>query len=229
MACRTLQDDVGGLEIAVDDAPLVRGLECQRDLPGDRECFGDRQRPALQALGERRAFDELEHQGGDPGRLLEPVDRADVRMIERGQRSRFPRKTAAAFGITGEPRGQDLDRHVPPELRIVGAIDLSHAAGAERRQDGVGPQVPPPHIGRDADRRAFEKLHRRVLESEQRHDFLPHVFVAVARGDQERVALVTRTAGNGVKDVRNSFPLSALHRFRLRTTTSTNPGEGPSD
>ena len=50
---------VGGLQVAVDDALLVRLLERLGDLPRDRERLVDRDRPALQPLGEVLAGDEL--------------------------------------------------------------------------------------------------------------------------------------------------------------------------
>ncbi len=42
-----------------------------------------------------------------------------------------------AVGIGGERGRQDLDRNVATEPRVVRAVDLAHAAGAERRDDVV--------------------------------------------------------------------------------------------
>ena len=39
--------------------------------------------------------------------------------------------------VAGEPARHDLDRHVAAEPDIPGAIDLTHAARAERRDDLV--------------------------------------------------------------------------------------------
>ena len=58
---------------------LVRGLERIGDLPRDGERLGDRQRSALEAIGQRRSFDQLEDQRGDAVGFFEAVDRADVR------------------------------------------------------------------------------------------------------------------------------------------------------
>jgi hypothetical protein len=52
-------------------------------------------------------------------------------MIERGQEPRFAREPRQALGVAGKRRWQDLDRHVAPELFIVGAIHLAHAADAD--------------------------------------------------------------------------------------------------
>ena len=54
--------DVGGLEVAVDDALLVRFLERRGDLRRDLARLGDGDRAALQALGEVLALDELQRE-----------------------------------------------------------------------------------------------------------------------------------------------------------------------
>ena len=86
----------------MDDALLVRRVERLGDLAGDGERLRDRQGAALEAIGERRPFDQFEHQRGDAIRFFQPVDRADVRMIEGGERPRFAREAGAALGIGGE-------------------------------------------------------------------------------------------------------------------------------
>ena len=56
-------------------------------------------------------------------------------MIQRRHGSRL------ALEAIAEPLGRDLDGHVAAHARIAGAVDLAHAAGAERRQDLVRSQV----------------------------------------------------------------------------------------
>ena len=77
--------DVGGLQVAVDDAVLVRLLERLRDLERDAGGLLHRDGAALDAVGERVAGDQLHHQRGGALALLEAVDRRDVRMVERGE------------------------------------------------------------------------------------------------------------------------------------------------
>ena len=50
---------------------------------------------------------------------------------------RLALKPREPLRIGGERLGQDLDRDVAIQLRVARAIDLAHAAGAERRQDLV--------------------------------------------------------------------------------------------
>src|SRR5262249_353618 len=82
-------DDVGRLEIAVDEAALVRGVEGVGNLTGDRDGLTRRQRSPADAIGERLAVDQFQHERGDAGALLETVDRRDVRMIERREHARL--------------------------------------------------------------------------------------------------------------------------------------------
>ena len=62
-------------------------------------------------------------------------------MIERSQHLRFARESREPIHIGGERLRQDLDRHVAVELRVVRAIDLTHAARAKRRTDFIGAEA----------------------------------------------------------------------------------------
>jgi hypothetical protein len=73
----------------------VRGLERLGDLPGDGEGLVEGERPALQPLGEVLALDELHDEGADAARLLEAVDRGDVRVLQLGQDLRLALETRA--------------------------------------------------------------------------------------------------------------------------------------
>ena len=62
--------DVRRLQIPVDDALLVRGVERIGDLPGDVECVGDLEGAALRPIepfGKRVAIDQLEDERVDVG------------------------------------------------------------------------------------------------------------------------------------------------------------------
>ncbi len=57
---------------------------------------------------------------------------------ERGDRARLALEAHAPVFVLGQLRRQDFDRDCAIEARVAGAIDLSHAAGADRRDDFVG-------------------------------------------------------------------------------------------
>ena len=54
--------DVGGLQVAVDDALLVRGFERLGNLLRNRQRFIDGNRPLRDAVRERRPLDQLHHE-----------------------------------------------------------------------------------------------------------------------------------------------------------------------
>src|SRR5437660_9600321 len=74
--CRDL--DVLGLEIAMNNASLVRSIERVTDLHGDRQCFGDRDGAAPQPITERLSFNEFEDERTDAISFLKAVNGSDV-------------------------------------------------------------------------------------------------------------------------------------------------------
>ena len=68
--------DVRRFEVAVDDALLVRRLQCIGDLPGNRQGFIDRDRPLRGPVCESRPLDQLQHQGAGALGLLDAMDGA---------------------------------------------------------------------------------------------------------------------------------------------------------
>ena len=95
------QLDVGGLEIAMHDPALVRGIERVGDLGGDGRA---RRRSGMRAAGESfgkiLAFDQLHDQRRcGTGAVLEAVDGGDVRMVERGKGVRLAREAGEPLRI----------------------------------------------------------------------------------------------------------------------------------
>ena len=102
--------------------------------------------PAHQAVGEGRPLDQLEDQGSHTVGFLQSVDRADVGVVERRQQARLAREARSTLGVGREMRRQDLYRDVASELVVARAIDLAHAAGAERRNDRVRSKLTADHL-----------------------------------------------------------------------------------
>ena len=59
-------------------------------------------------------------------------------MVQRDEDFGFPLEAGQPIGVRRERLGQDLERHVPVELRVARAVDLAHAAFADLGGDGVG-------------------------------------------------------------------------------------------
>ena len=124
----------------MNDALLVRRSKGLGDLPSDGQCVVDRQRPAGHAVGQRRPLDQLQHQGADIACGLEPVDGADVGMVERGQDLRLALESRQTIRIFSERLWQHLQRHVPVEGRVPRPEHFSHAALTNLGGDLVGPE-----------------------------------------------------------------------------------------
>ena len=133
-------EQVLGLQVAVDDDPRVCGSEPARRLRDQLERLPDAEVTLPQPLTQRLALEQLGDDVGMALRHAEVVHRQDVGVLERRQR---PRLCLEATQTSGLPRGlvgKNLDRHFSAEAAVAGAVDLSHAAGADRRQDLVGSQ-----------------------------------------------------------------------------------------
>jgi hypothetical protein len=91
----------------MDDAVIVRRLERLADLPRDRPHLVERQRAVNETIRERQALDQLEDERARAAaRLLESVDRRDVRMVQRGKDLRFTPESREAIGVERERIGQ---------------------------------------------------------------------------------------------------------------------------
>ncbi len=125
----------------MDDAALVRGFDCGRDLPSDLERLGRRERTARESLGERLALDVLE--GEEDGRAVffERVDARDVRMPELREDPRLALEARQAFAAGGEIGGQHHDRDRPIETRVAREIDDAHPATSDLALDRVGTEA----------------------------------------------------------------------------------------
>ena len=132
---------VGGLEIAVDDASLVGGFQRLGDLFGDRQCFVEGNLPLLDAICQRWAFDEFEHQRSHAVSFFEAVDGSDVRMVQGGENLRFTLEPYEAVWVRREGIRQRLERHIAVKFGVVGAVDLAHAALADLGGDFEPPRV----------------------------------------------------------------------------------------
>ena len=139
--------EVGGLQIAVDDAAFVGGLQSFCHLEEEWNDLVKRDRPvARDACGQVVTFDELHDEKGlragagaagrwHNGLSLQSKKRRDVRMVDRGQRLRFALEALQPLWMRRQILRQHLDRHLAPELRVARAVDLAHAARTERGDD----------------------------------------------------------------------------------------------
>ena len=137
-----IDDHVGGLEVAVDDAGLVDGGETVGNLARDRERASDRHLSlAFQQEAQVRSLHVLHRQVLQPVDLAEIVNADDVRM---GDLTREPKLALEALlerlevGLAeGDARPDDFQRDRAAERLVPRVVHLAHTAGAEQLDDGV--------------------------------------------------------------------------------------------
>jgi hypothetical protein len=115
----------------MDDAMSVSGLEGVGNLPRDLNDVVERQRPVHEPLGQRLAFDQLEHERGHASAAFETVNDGNGRVIEGCQQLRFALKPRQTVGIGMEGRRQDFQRDFASELRVARPVDLPLSAGSQ--------------------------------------------------------------------------------------------------
>jgi hypothetical protein len=123
----------------MNHAPGVRGLERGRNLQRQPERLLDRER-TTEALGQRLAFDQFQHEEAGVAGLLEPMDGPDVRVAHRRQEPGFPLEAGATVGIRRELARKHLEGDVTPESLVPGAIHLAHPALAQLLEDAIWPE-----------------------------------------------------------------------------------------
>ena len=126
------QHDVVGLDVAVDDAALVRVLERAGDLPGEMQRLPPAERAAaLHIHLERDPVDILHHEVFDVVRAADVVDRDDVVVGELGDRVRLREEAAAELLVLRHLRPHDLHGDLTVEAVIRSLVDHGHAALAD--------------------------------------------------------------------------------------------------
>ena len=92
----------------MNDAALVRRFKGFGDLFGDGQGLVDRNWPLLDAICQCRSLDQFEDQRSELTALslLQPVDAADVRMVQRGEHLGFPLEAGQAIRVGRERLGQ---------------------------------------------------------------------------------------------------------------------------
>jgi hypothetical protein len=129
---------VARLDVAVDQAARVCGVECRRELRDERD--GAFRRERALAAQQRREVDALEVAHGDeqlPVHVARLVDRHDAGVIDRRGQARLGEEAPPEAILRRDaPRGGASARPDDP-----GAGRCPHAAAPEQGLDAVAPQL----------------------------------------------------------------------------------------
>src|SRR5467141_3513770 len=136
---RLHDEDVGGFQIAMQDARLMSGVDARYDLLHDARRAPQAQRSfSTQQLIERLALDVLHHEKENAVGTLSKIGDVDhVRMLDGGGRARLAFETSDSFAflqifVVKNIGANSFDcypaRH---QILIAGKIDLAHGASAQ--------------------------------------------------------------------------------------------------
>ena len=133
-----VEHDVLRLQVAVDDALLVRRREPLADLTEQREEPRQRKAPlALEHALEVLALDVLHRQVPDPVVLAEVVDAKDVPVRDAAGELDLPLEALEDLAVLRDLGTDELEGHVAVELQIADLVHGSHATPAEELHDPV--------------------------------------------------------------------------------------------
>ena len=130
-------EDVRGLDVPVDDSLRVCRIQRVRDLDAQIEHRLDLHRLASDSVPERLALQQFHGDEGSPIGLVNLVDRADVRVVQRGRSFGLPLETAESLCVVGEVVRKELQGDVATELQVFRFIHDTHAPAADPAEDAV--------------------------------------------------------------------------------------------
>ena len=125
------------LEISMDDAAFMRGLEEGGDLDADLQELLDRERALAYAIAERLTIDQLHNQAVDPVFVADVIESAEVGVVERGDGPCLPFEAGEQLLVFRQGRRQDLDRDLAIEAVVSCTPDLAHTAGTDSIDDSA--------------------------------------------------------------------------------------------
>ena len=138
----------------MDDALLVGRLESLGDLAAEFQHVVEQQRATREHGAQVFARHQFEHQEGLVAVCLQPVDGADVRVVQRRQHAGFAFEAGHLVGAVQHLGRKQFEGHVAAQFGVDGAVDLAHAAGADLFLDLIVEEGLADHVG--APRRGWD-------------------------------------------------------------------------
>jgi hypothetical protein len=126
-----------GLDVSVNDSFCVCRVQGIRDLDAQIEHRFDLQRLAIDPVPERLPLQQFHCDEGSTVGLVNLVDRADVRMVQRGRSFGFSLETAEGLRVVGKIIGKKLQGNVATQLEVFSFIHHTHPAAADPAEDAV--------------------------------------------------------------------------------------------
>src|SRR5208282_5754444 len=129
--------DVRGLDVAVDNAFRVRGVQRVGNLDRQTEQNVGLHRPAGDTMLQRYTVEKLHDQEGMAILLPDFMDGTDIGMIEGRRRLRLALEAGQGLAIFDNVIGQKLQGDKAVEGDVLGLVNHSHSAASEFLDDAV--------------------------------------------------------------------------------------------
>ncbi len=130
-------ENIGGLDVAMNDAFGVSGVEGVGNVSADFEKALDFDGRVGDDVLERGAFHVFHDDEDAAVVFLDVVDGADVRMVEGGGGASFSLEALEGLWILGDVVGKKFQGYETAEFGVFGFVNDTHSAAAEFFDDAV--------------------------------------------------------------------------------------------
>ena len=132
------EHDIGGLDVAMDNAAGMGFRQAGCHLRGDIDGFVGGERAAANTRGQREAVVEgHDNKGLAVGSFLDSMNHTDVGMIEGGGGAGLAQKSRFVALVGVEVGRQELESNSTLQAEIERTIHFAHSTGARDGQDAV--------------------------------------------------------------------------------------------
>ena len=129
--------DVGGLDVAVNDAFGVSRVEGVGNFDGQGKNLAGLHRTARDAVLQGYAIQKLHGDEGLAVLLADIVNRTDVGVIQSGGGLGFALKTAERLGIASDFVGKEFQSDEAVQAGVLSLVNHAHAAATELFDDAI--------------------------------------------------------------------------------------------
>jgi hypothetical protein len=130
-------ENVGGLDVAMNDAFAVGGVERVGNLDGEIEQVVQFHRAAGDGVLQSLAVEKFHRDEGFAVRFANIVNRADVGMVQGGGGLGFSLETREGLRIFRDVVWQEFQRDETVQADVLGFVHDAHASAAEAFQDAI--------------------------------------------------------------------------------------------
>ena len=121
-------EDVGRLNVSMNDAARVGGVQRVGDLDGEAEQSFGFERPSRDEVTQCHSIKELHHDQRPAILLADIVDRAYVGVVQRRCGLGFSLKAGERLGVVGNVFRQEFKGHKTMQARVFGLVNDAHPA-----------------------------------------------------------------------------------------------------